>query len=124
MQMLGWLDSPERYFQAADLVLHFTGLEGFANVVLEAAACGRVVIGNDHPALREAVCHGETGILISEDDPALIRVTITQLLQDDALRRRMETQARNFVVDQFSEAAIAARFAAILQGLLNPDTPP
>ena len=43
-------------------------IEGWGNVFLEAAACGRPVIVGDSGGTREAVVHGETGLLVDGAD--------------------------------------------------------
>ncbi|MEB4616396.1 glycosyltransferase, partial [Leucobacter sp. M11] len=56
--------------RAADLVVIPSHSETFGLVALEAAASGVPVIARDTGGLREAVRNGETGVLLSGDDPA------------------------------------------------------
>lgn len=75
--------------------------EGLGMVLLEAAAMGVPTVGTRHGGIPEAVRDGETGILVPERDvPALTEAMYT-LLRDQGLRRRMGTQARQMVEQEF-----------------------
>jgi phosphatidylinositol alpha-1,6-mannosyltransferase len=61
--------------------------EGFGLVFLEAAACGKPVIGSDISGCREAIAHGRTGLLVPPDDPSVLAAAISLLFRDpDAAR--------------------------------------
>jgi phosphatidylinositol alpha-1,6-mannosyltransferase len=56
--------------------------EGFGLVFLEAAACGKPVIGSDVSGCRDAIADGETGMLVPPDDPSALAAAISALLRD------------------------------------------
>lgn len=64
--------------------------EGFGLVFLEANACGRTVVGGRAGGAVEAVRDGETGLLVDGNSVDEIAAAITRLLNDDALRQRLE----------------------------------
>jgi glycosyltransferase involved in cell wall biosynthesis len=43
-------------------------VEGIPNVIMEAMAMGRVVVSTEHAGIPELVIHGETGLLVPEQD--------------------------------------------------------
>jgi len=89
--------------------------EAYGLSYLEAQASGLPVVAQDTAGVPEVVSAGETGILTPEADIAAYASAIRRLLDDDRLRRRMATAARNFVHGQRSLSAAMTRLAAILE---------
>jgi glycosyltransferase involved in cell wall biosynthesis len=75
--------------------------ESFGVSALEAEACGVPVIVNNVGGLPEVVKHGETGIIIPNNDPEEIYQAMKTLLNDDYNRHRMEVNAVQFVKDNY-----------------------
>jgi glycosyltransferase involved in cell wall biosynthesis len=66
--------------------------EEFGLAALEAMAAGKPVVAAREGALPELVTHGETGFLV--DDAEDLRAASLQLLQDDALCRKLGSRGR------------------------------
>ena len=75
--------------------------EGHPKALLEAMACGTPVIGGDSPGISELLTHGETGY-VCPTTPVGIRDAIATLLAEAALRDRLGSKGRQFVVENFS----------------------
>jgi glycosyltransferase involved in cell wall biosynthesis len=73
---------------AADVFVLPTRNEGWANVILEAMACGLPVVTTDVGGNREVVSSETLGTVIPFDDPAQLQTAL-----DDALGRRWDTTA-------------------------------
>ena len=99
--------------RAAIVCLPTTYREGVPTVLLEAAACGRPVVASDMPGCREAVVHGETGLLVPPDDPAALARAVAELLADPERRQAMGRRARQRVVEEFSVERVVAETLAI-----------
>jgi glycosyltransferase involved in cell wall biosynthesis len=80
-----------------DLFILPSESESFGVSALEAQACGVPVIVNNVGGLPEVVKHGETGIIIPNNDPEQIYKGIKTLLNDDFNRHQMEIKAAKFV---------------------------
>jgi glycosyltransferase involved in cell wall biosynthesis len=52
------------YMRASDVVLAPSMQEGLPNVVMEASACGRAVLGSNTAGIPEIIRNGETGLLV------------------------------------------------------------
>jgi glycosyltransferase involved in cell wall biosynthesis len=80
------------FLRAADLYVHVTRADNHPLAVLEALACGVPVVaarvGGIGEQLRE-----ETGVLVEPGDPMALASVVTELLADDARRRRMGAEA-------------------------------
>jgi glycosyltransferase involved in cell wall biosynthesis len=87
-------------------------MEGLPLALLEAQACGCLVIGADVKGVRECVLPDYGGTLYREDATADEVVTrIRQLLAGDV--KRLQAAAASHVRDQFSLAAMTDRYLAL-----------
>ena len=82
--------------------------EGWGITVIEAAACGTPTIASDTPGLRDAVVHGETGLLVRHGDVTALADAIRTLLADGVQLRRLATGARARAASFTWDAAAAA----------------
>jgi glycosyltransferase involved in cell wall biosynthesis len=88
--------------------------EGWANVFLEAMACGLPVIATDVGGNAEVVCRAELGSIVPFDDPAAlggaIQAALAKRWDRDAILRYAQDNDWNKRV-----ALLVAEFAAIHQ---------
>lgn len=64
----GFQEDPRPYYGEADCVVLPSYHEGMSNVLLEAAASGRVLVTSNIPGCREAVDNGKNGLLCKAKD--------------------------------------------------------
>jgi len=89
-----------KYFHLCDIYVHTpkfsTDLkfEGFGIVYLEASACGKPIVASDAGGVRDAVVDGQTGLIAKNEDIDDIASKISQLLDDDNLRKKMGEAGR------------------------------
>jgi phosphatidylinositol alpha-1,6-mannosyltransferase len=76
-------------------------LEGFGIVLLEAQACGKVVIAGRSGGTADTLDPGVTGELVDCTAPEHLADTIVALLTETERTRAMGARARQFVVDRF-----------------------
>ena len=70
--------------------------EGWGMVAVEAAAVGKAVIGTDISGLRDAICDGETGLLVPSGDAAALAAAMRALVADDQRRRWLGAEGRKW----------------------------
>lgn len=105
---------------AADVVLHPAPTEIFPNVVGEAMACGRAVVGADAGGLPEVLGRdGTTGVLVPPDDATRMAEAIAGLLADPNLRARMGAAARERIVREFPLARMEDAYADLFEELIG-----
>jgi glycosyltransferase involved in cell wall biosynthesis len=86
--------------------------EGLPKVLLEAMACGKPCITTDAPGCRDAVRHGDNGLLVPVRDAEALATAIRRLLGRPEERVRMGARGRERAVSEFSqEKAISATLA-------------
>jgi len=94
-------------------------VEGWGNVFIEAAACGRPVVVGDSGGAREALVDGETGILVDGADVASVADAVASLLGDPVRAQRMGEAGRARVERSHTWPAIAERLVIWLQAAAN-----
>jgi glycosyltransferase involved in cell wall biosynthesis len=82
--------------------------EGFSLPAIEAMACGVPLVATTGGALPEVVGEdGETGLLVTPDDPEALAGAIRRILDDDALAARLGEGGRRRVLGRFTWEATA-----------------
>ncbi len=90
-------------------------VEGWGNVFIEAAACGRPVVVGDSGGAREALVDGETGRLVDGADGAQVTDAVAGLLGDPDLAARMGAAGRDRVERAHTWPSIAATLVGWLE---------
>lgn len=93
-------DELPRYYSAADALVLASSREGWANVLLEAMACGTPVVASDVGGAAELVTTPAAGVLFDRREPAALARAIRQVI--DGGRDRANTRRH---AEQFSWSA-------------------
>lgn len=90
------------HYSAADALVLASSREGWANVLLEAMACGTPVVATDVGGTSEVVNVPEAGILVSERTPEGIAAGIQRLFSEPPEREKTRMHACRFGWDEVS----------------------
>jgi polysaccharide biosynthesis protein PelF len=90
---------PERVYREADVVVSASLSEGFPFGVIEAMACGSMVVATDVGGVGEAL--EGSGILVPPRAPEALGAAIVAALRDDGHRRDCGARARQRVVQHY-----------------------
>jgi glycosyltransferase involved in cell wall biosynthesis len=82
-------------------------------VLQEAAASGVPIVTTDHPGCREAVIHGETGLLVEPKNPQELATSILRLIDRPEERVAMGEAARSLAVRYFDIGSITEQYFQI-----------
>jgi glycosyltransferase involved in cell wall biosynthesis len=115
VELRGFVDEDEkvRLLQESHVLATASEKEGWGLTVLEAGACGTPSVATDVPGLRDAVRDGETGLLVSPEDPAAFAAALRRVLGDPTLRARLGAAAREWAA-RFDWDVVAAEIGAVL----------
>ena len=90
-----------RYYQAADIYVHAARAENFPITVLEALACGTLVVATAVGGIPEQIEDGKTGFLVPPGDAEAMAARIEQVLKDGQLQQRLALNAGADAVCRF-----------------------
>ena len=114
-------DDLPRYYAAGDVFAmpcrtRLAGLEveGWGNVFVEAAACGKPVVVGDSGGARESLVDGETGILVDGTRVTSVADALGDLLADPERAKAMGAAGRERVLRAHTWPAIGERLASWL----------
>jgi len=85
-----------KLYGAADALVLASTREGWANVMLEAMACGTPVVAGPAWGSREAISAPEAGLVLDEVGPGPIAQALRQILADPPARRATRAHAERF----------------------------
>ena len=113
----GYTEDPATLYAQSDLfVLPSTYGEGLPRVLLEAAACGCILLAYDNPGSNRAIQHGHNGWTTTEASVhALQECMQTYLALTQAERQTMSRASRRHVENGFSEADVISAYLDLLK---------
>lgn len=117
------LPSPDmpRFYQTVDILVlpsraRPNWMEQFGRVLIEAMACGAVVVGAATGEIPAVI--GDAGLLFPEGDAMVLRDHLRRLLQEPALRRTLAAAGRARVLAHYTQQHIAAETVRIYRTLM------
>ncbi len=101
VQMPGFVKNPYAYMRHARLLVLSSRWEGFANVLVEALACGTPVVSTDcRSGPREILEGGRFGRLVPVGDAEALSEAILETLQTTPDRAMLKQRAQGFTLDE------------------------
>jgi len=77
-------------YSSADIFVHSSRFEGWANAPFESISCGTPVISYRTPGIEDFIIHNETGVIVDEFDNTHMARAIIRLLTDQALYGKLK----------------------------------
>jgi glycosyltransferase involved in cell wall biosynthesis len=99
------------FYSAADVMVHCASVEGFANVRLEALACGTPLVTTAAGEAERAVSTAEAGRIVKAD-PTDVASAVLDLLRHPPPRQAVRDAAKEFSWTR-STSQLAAHFRAM-----------
>jgi glycosyltransferase involved in cell wall biosynthesis len=119
VRFIPFIPDTARIFQASDIVVAPSRGPEIGRPVLEASACGRVIVASGSREGAGLVRPDETGLLVPRRSPDALAAAIEQLLEDPVLRRRLGANARRHARENFDPARNAAHVGALYGRVLG-----
>jgi len=86
-----WSDDLASYYKTADLFLLASNYEGWGMTIVEAMACGCLVITTDVGCVGELVVNGESGLVVPVDNQTALVNAVNELIVNPLLREKFKT---------------------------------
>lgn len=114
-ELSAWYHLCDAFIMATRAVGERLKTEGFGQVYVEAAACGKPSIGGDVGGVPDAVLDGKTGLLVDSSDVDSIAAGIRTLFGDDALRERLGRAAHERAHGELRWDRVIAQIETVLR---------
>jgi glycosyltransferase involved in cell wall biosynthesis len=118
--LTGQVADVHRFYAIADIYVHSSNQEGFGLAILEAMAASLPVVATELPAVREIVVDGETGFIVSPDNPAEMVRSIRKLW-DRMLGEKFGNAGYDRAKTHFHIRQTAEKYTDLYKGLLAED---
>ena len=115
----GFRDDMQDILPCLDLLAHPAEKEGLGIILLQASAAGIPSVASAVGGIPEAIAHEENGLLVDPGDPAALARSVTRILDDGALARRMGEVGRRRVVEGFSVDRMVEGNLAVYRSVLD-----
>ena len=118
--LLGFRRDIPGLLNAADVFVFpsLPGLDAIAGSVLQAMACGRVVVASDVGGIGEYLRDGENGFLVPPGDASALRLALVKAIGlGGRERERLGRQARETVLAGYSSRRMAEEYLRLFRGM-------
>lgn len=119
VEVWGFKSDMAKVMSEADVVCLPSYREGLPKALLEGMAAGLPCVTTDVPGCREAVTHGENGLLVPPKDHVSLAKALDQLIRDPSLRDRMGRCGRTRALEEFSSAIVCSQTLKVYEDLLS-----
>lgn len=123
VRFTGFMMDVYDYYKAADLFLLPSVSEGLPNVVIEAMACGNVVLMNEIPGISDYLINNGTDGYILPNKPATYVQKIRMLANDPKTRARISSAAVEKASASFDEDRIDRKYLNLYDQISGLQTP-
>lgn len=107
------------YYNAADLYVLPSVIEGFGLTLLESMASGTPVVASKVCAIPEVTDKGKSAMLAEEPTPNKLAMAINEVLTNEDLYERLKIRGMNHVKEAYSWSAAAKKTLEIYEKVLN-----
>ncbi len=91
----GYLEDMPEFYRGLDLYILPSRSEGLGISLLEAGACGAVVVGSDIPGVNEVIRNNIDGFLFEKDNTDELSKVIIRAYEDEELRNKLKKEFYN-----------------------------
>ena len=101
------------------LILPSISYEDFPNVIIEAMACGKPVIGTNIAGIPEQILNDVNGYVVEPRDSAALAASIMSLTTDAALRKCMGDKSRSMYMEKYTPEVAVNNYCKFYSQMLE-----
>lgn len=117
VRLLGTRSDVGNLLQSCDALLVTSRTEGVPGVIIEAGMHGVPVVSFQVGGVEDVVIHGDTGLLVAPGNLASLASSLTSIIQDAELKKRLGSAARARCSSAFDIQAVAPGYFNVYQEL-------
>ncbi len=110
VRFLGWCKDVSALYRASDVYVCPSRIEPLGNVVIEAWAHHKPVIAAASAGPKSLINQRENGLLVPIDDSDQLAAAIQEVLQNEALFKKVSQAGYQSYLDNFTEEKIIAKY--------------
>lgn len=115
----GWVEDVPAYLAQGDVFAFPSFQEDFPLAVLDAMASGLPIVSSNIDGPNECLVEGETALFVPPGDAAALAMALERLLKDEALRKKLGTNARKEAERTYSFGAVGEHLSHALAATLE-----
>lgn len=116
----GFSTTPELFMKASDFGLFPTlWKEGFPRFVVESFALGRTMIVSNIPQMQGVITNQEDSLVVSKHDPKEYARCVSQLIDDNELRQKLEAGAQETYQSHFAPEKVLDQYLECYRAVLD-----
>jgi glycosyltransferase involved in cell wall biosynthesis len=115
----GWRSDAPRFMAAFDVLVSSSLWEAFPMVLLEAMAARKPIVATDVGDNRQAIAHGETGLLVPPSDAGSLASAIATLVADEQRAQALGNAGYARFRERFTATRMAEQYAAVYRELAS-----
>ena len=100
---------PQNYINMSDVVCLPSLREGFGNVVIEASACQKPIVGSDIEGLSESLIDNFNGLKFKVNDSNNLSLKLNKIIKNKKLSKRLGKNGRELVTKNFDSINVTNR---------------
>ncbi len=118
-QLMGFHHDLWSVLDAADFMVHPSHVEGIPQSLMAGMAAGLPIVASDVGGVAEVIRHGQTGMLVKENDVEGFAQTVIGFLADRGRARALGDAARKALEEEFSTEAAVRKVEDLYRRMLS-----
>lgn len=119
IHMVPFNNNVVNYIAAMDIVVLSSYREGFGNVLIEASAMEKPVVGTNITGCCDAILNGTTGILVQPRDVVSLEKALKELIGNPSKRVEMGRNGKQWVIENFDRSLVWNRLIKVYERMLS-----
>jgi len=119
VHFLGHVPNPKDYILASDLFVLPSRAEGMSNSLVEAMACGAVIVTSNIPAMVELCESGRNALTVKVESVSELSEAMIRLLNDPAVALGLAREAKQKAYNDLSVETMIDRYVGCYNAIMN-----
>lgn len=113
------LEQMPEYYRAADICVLPSLYDNAPMTVIEAMSCSKPVVATSAGGAKEYAPHEECGLIVPPADCDALAEALSRLVNDEGLRKKLGSAARQRVIENFTAAQTASETAKLYESAVE-----